>query len=810
MRGWYEFGYDGFPTGEKRRRFYRQRDDPCDSEEEHDFDDDTNDRPVFYYPLRESEEGTSSSYSSLDESYGDSDGKVSSSEEGAPRAALGLSHRRRSGTRRQVLSQDVSMDCLLHTTLYEDMPSWYGSSAVCFAAHYLPLRSSAANEPIKRSPFWTLFHGGAPCVSPLAVSNHFSLVQWTAPEVERKRGSAEVEGGLTCCVIPDDPSLASCICMDQMHSALHMEGSLPGSAPPRFGHCAAVVGGLDTSLLLDLLSNSSALPRQRESNDGETHFQETPLISCDISDFFLSVVLGGALRLTDLSNSCSSQAGSDHRPFNCSRLLIPHEHALSHPALCLTFVSRFPTLRQHTMYIPLNTPSMSVLAPRAFATLTPWRMRIDGEAALCSYAYMGGTNSGRDPLSFFELELFQLHLKTWTWSCATITTYGAKPPPRYGHTTTAVEETTGHHLLVFGGVGVSRTYLNDLYVLDATTKVWREVFLPLGLGMPCRAFHAATVINGMLDLAFPGVADRQGNDILRLHLEQSLGFTTACTALPNAELGGFSELHTSGVDDDDVCDAAVTTAMSSNVFLILGGEANGVAVPTAWVCQLGGGGWRQVRFPLRSDLHFFHVRCAQQTENSYNCRSARSLTRSQFYSTLDALGDRERQRSKERALCSVPLTGSATGYHLNVCHGSLPHLLKYPANGGSRDRDPLLLVVGGSRSPPVSVVSQIEPFRQSLKDIASLWILMSHDVAPLPASLLSRVPFVWRHFFAPGSPLSSVAQSIWQSPRPSLNTEQSISEADQLADRMVSETVLEVQLREWVRQARKRLRLGTS
>lgn len=34
MKRWYEYGYEGFPSGERRRRFFRQRDDPCDSQED--------------------------------------------------------------------------------------------------------------------------------------------------------------------------------------------------------------------------------------------------------------------------------------------------------------------------------------------------------------------------------------------------------------------------------------------------------------------------------------------------------------------------------------------------------------------------------------------------------------------------------------------------------------------------------------------------------------------------------------------------------------------------------------------------------
>ena len=33
LGNWYVFGYEGFPE-EDRRRFYSQRDDPCDSDEE--------------------------------------------------------------------------------------------------------------------------------------------------------------------------------------------------------------------------------------------------------------------------------------------------------------------------------------------------------------------------------------------------------------------------------------------------------------------------------------------------------------------------------------------------------------------------------------------------------------------------------------------------------------------------------------------------------------------------------------------------------------------------------------------------------
>lgn len=60
MQGWYDYGFDGFPKGERRRRFYRQRDDPCDSQEDlsgnSDAEGGASDRPIYYYTLRDDAE----------------------------------------------------------------------------------------------------------------------------------------------------------------------------------------------------------------------------------------------------------------------------------------------------------------------------------------------------------------------------------------------------------------------------------------------------------------------------------------------------------------------------------------------------------------------------------------------------------------------------------------------------------------------------------------------------------------------------------------------------------------------------------
>ncbi|KAG5499962.1 hypothetical protein GH5_04102 [Leishmania sp. Ghana 2012 LV757] len=832
MQSWYEFGYNGFPSGEQRRRFYRQRDDPCDSEEERDYDDKTNDRPIFYYPLRASEEGRGSSCSaSLSPSTAsDEDDKGGcGSDNLAPRTRVnGACSSRCSRGARRASQEELSLRCLLHTTLYEDIPACYGSSSVTLTSTCSPLE------------VYSLQHGGAPCASPFAVSNHFSAWRWrSAPVTIASTPQNEAAGNMHCVRLADDPSLISCLQWSALHPALRLGHTSTLRAPPRIGHCAVPLTSLDAPLLQYFLSDHSQCAHATEEGDFGTaagRFRKKALDSIPVLfprsdvDFHVSLVIGGASHLVDMSNS--SGAGSRHSssgvrgPFlegdtnafrgpNLDRVAIDGSHILSHPALCLTLIAHCTAHpRQHTIYFPLDGPSVYVLLPRAFATLTSWPDPKGEEFALRSFAYIGGTDNGRDPLSQLEVELLQLNLDTWVWSSNPISTYGAMPPPRFGHSVTLVKEDAC--LLMLGGVGAGRTYLNDLHVLDLRTRVWREVFIPFGVNMPRRAFFTAAVLalpdtplrhrSGSVHNAF---ADLDDTAFLR-----RAAATAACQsvsasppeqdAAPSASaVQQGSSSGDEGEGDDDVWPARVTGARSRGALVVLGGECEGRPVTSAWACILRNGSWRRLSFPLRTQPHFSHVaRSAVLTEPESE-RASRLLSRTEFRTALQALMERALGPDPFAAFDSLAHSNSVHEPYMAVCHGSLAQavLLSSDTDGAER-----LILSGGSQGPSVSLVSEISFLGTSLKDSVSLWLLTAQQHSSLASALCKRVRHLHILFFHKDARLSRAAQSMLQSDDGKASRPSPVSAEDMRFNRLLSNCVLDGQLTEWTRLARKRLR----
>ncbi|KPI87867.1 hypothetical protein ABL78_3024 [Leptomonas seymouri] len=856
MRSWYLFGYDGFPTGEQRRRFYRQRDDPCDSEEECDYDDETNDRPIFYYPMHESEEGSRSSYGSAlssASSYASEGEAHTGVERGVPGYydKNAVRTRRRNRHSRRTSQGGPPAWCVLHSTLYEDMLAWYGATAVTLPV--LPLTD------FPMADMFILQHGGAPCASPFSISNQTSLWHWSdaSPKLSGM-SKEEATGSLRCTRIRDDASLLSHLRWDRLHPTLRLaHSSAERPPPPRIGHCAVCLTTLDSSLLQYFLtdqrstgsSRTAALPADRH-NILNSNAEVTPglLVGEDI-ELYGSIVLGGASQLVSTCSSCpSSPEGRDSREAlreelslasaaaapladpSLSGAVIPHKSILSHPLLCITLVSKKgrgateadPTLRQHTIFFPLDTASMSIAAPRAFATLTPWADQSAEAAAVRSFAYIGGTENGGDPLAFVELEVFQLHLETWTWSCSPVTTYGARPAPRFGHSANMADE--GRYLLMFGGVGEGHVYLNDLHVLDVRTRVWREVFFPFGLDVPRRAFHMSAILATTPTTPARG---KRGSTPVPSSALHSSGFAlqTRIALCSGEGCGAIGHLNAAsgagnrgacygeeaangddGNDDDDgnMWSASVTTAESRCMLVLLGGEGEGGRpVTTSWACTLRNSKWQRLSFPLRTLPHFFHVSCSSAESVAETQRMRRRLSCTEYRSAVESLVERT-------VRSSVPTSSSASpsslldDAHVAACHGSLAQLLIRPcfANGTEQ-----LLLVGGLRGPPVSIVTQIEVMGSSLNERASLWLLAAHQQGALSATLQQRVPHLSHLFFGYNGALSRAVGSIFQRDSSRKGRQRRpLSDADVRSNRLVSESVLDGQLTEWMRLARKRLR----
>lgn len=877
MRSWYEFGYNGFPTGEQRRRFYRQRDDPCDSEEERDYDDETNDRPIFYYPLRASEEGSRSSYDSAFSSVSSCASEAEAEAEAGNNAnADGHASQlrcRRGRRSRRTTQTEASERCVLHSTLYEDTPAWYGATAVALAAP--PSIGAAAGD------VFTLQHGGAPCASPFAISNQASVWRWS-PSGSVARD--EAPGTLRCTRVRDDATLLSRLRWDRLHPTLRLAHSAAArSPPPRIGHCAVSLATLDSSLLQYFLTDhriaeraasaSSDVSTGRHSLASTGGEVASGLLTDDSVEVYGSLVLGGTSQLLHASGggfsygcqssaslprahessetlqdtfggvfaSASSPTAALSQEPSLDGVVVPHTAALSHPTLCITLLQRVEAQvelqaaeagrvppRQYTVFFPLDTLSMSIAAPRAFATLTPWSDESAEAAAVRCFAYIGGTENGRDPPAALELEVFRLHLETWAWSCNPVTTYGAKPTPRFGHSANMVDE--DKCLLIFGGVGAGHVYLNDLHVLDVRTLVWREVFLPFSLEVPRRAFHMSTVLTRPLT-----VAERRENTPVSSIRPPLSAFTAqARAALQRGDLLGGSaeyldtfldgdgrirsdatdcgEVGTAGdaADDvDDVWSTSVTTARSRCTILFLGGENDGGrAVAASWACALCNGKWQRLSFPFRTLAPFFHVGRSAAGGGTEVQHVRRQLPRREFRTTVESLVERSARTNTAASGSTVPPTLPDDSY-VAACHGSLAQLLLFPRTA-AEDAERLVLV-GGSRGPPVSVATQLEVINASLKNSASLWLLAAHQQCSLFAAVQQRVPLLPHFFFRSGGALAQAVISAFQpdgaaAPASTERQRRPLSEADIRANRLISESVLDGQLSEWLRLARKRLR----
>eukprot|EP00796_Vickermania_ingenoplastis_P004703 gene4703-3396_t len=396
------------------------------------------------------------------------------------------------------------------------------------------------------------------------------------------------EVAVRCEPLPVCPTstLAAIASWPRLHPALRAANPLLGAtdaAPPRVGHCAVALP-LSTAEAAVFLTapRVQAAPEPGSLDREEGDRSPPPPLASFLSSasdtvrrthLLLSLVVGGTAALI---NERQERVGTPTLQ-NCRF----GGQVMSMPALCVTVVvetrgvgsSRPPTghgpenhqLSQQQLYFPLlSTPDLlSTLDGSVFATLTPWRGgRSDStftaasssfpSPSVLSFLLLGGTNNGWRPLPFSIGTIVDLDLRTWTWSARELTTYGAEPPARFGHSASVLPTDAaiaqwersstpaatamgvtgaaslsflsscgGNHrcmlggachgknsapsaagdlILVFGGIGVELEYLHDAYVLHASTHVWREILLPLSPLTALRhsprgrAFHSAVVV----------------------------------------------------------------------------------------------------------------------------------------------------------------------------------------------------------------------------------------------------------------------------------------------------------------------------
>lgn len=135
--------------------------------------------------------------------------------------------------------------------------------------------------------------------------------------------------------------------------------------------------------------------------------------------------------------------------------------------------------------------------PRAFFAMCPWWDGREGAATnsvscTATFLLLGGTEDGVVPLyeGAFPSTLTVDPMER-TYRTERLATLGNSPPARFGHTMTWVAASKQY--VLHGGVGQQSIILSDVFVLDASTRVWREVVVPVGdaaIARP-RAFHVS-------------------------------------------------------------------------------------------------------------------------------------------------------------------------------------------------------------------------------------------------------------------------------------------------------------------------------
>lgn len=528
MQNWYEFGYNGFPTGERRRRFYRQRDDPCDSQEDLSGGDDEwadtmaarrtghssryqegSDRPVFYYTLQEGGESDEESTSTgsvnqfereqwsgreaenekeLASSWGEggfSTLSLSRKRGRVKEGPCGSAKRLRHLASKTERSRRPTVTSLLIPTFHEDprLQPRFGATCVSFD---ISLRDVSSASSSTGKLVLVIYGGSTPysdCVSSRGsgVKNDFTVL---ALEATRANGMSRVGAvgsakalctPLNFLTLSELPRVAN---WPRLHPALSRANpSLSAAAaPPRVGHCAV------------------ALPLPFEEAATVLGSRDGPLWDASYSErtfFLLSLVYGGSAGLT---NERHERVGG--ATLRNSRL---RGQSVCTPGLCVTVVSEkatnAPTPSHYSLYFPLSCSPhiINTLEILSFATMSLWQMEFAPIRRL-TYVILGGTADGRSGASFARPRLLHLNVENWDWSAAELATFGDVPSPRFGHSATMIpdggpcpsyrsgeggsraeESALRHSLIVFGGIGRKREYLADIFVLNMRSRCWRTL-----------------------------------------------------------------------------------------------------------------------------------------------------------------------------------------------------------------------------------------------------------------------------------------------------------------------------------------------
>ncbi|EAN80098.1 Galactose oxidase, central domain containing protein, putative [Trypanosoma equiperdum] len=680
MQAWYQFGYDGFPSGDARRRFYCQRDDPCDSEEEQEGYD-GNDRPIYYYPMRDSEEASIAS------------APIAEEEEDA------------------LLQQLPTSPFPINISVCNEILGRCGADVV-------PLRTICGDTSAGEEVYFFV-HGGA-----LTATGRVT----NASEVVRIKGcTGGKESGEAVTSVATDASLAEVIFSvcggNPIFHELYMGTSSSSSPPARFGHCTV---GIQAPPWVEALSS-------RCRSD------------CEL---YLSLVIGGAF-VDQVPKSFHDVIARDSvlcEPWLCATVL---KGNLGSPGADgirekrqrpLTEVCEEP--KQYTLHAPLPGMTGLTSTPRLFATLTPWPVA-HRDPIITSYAYMGGSLNGWDPLPLFGLWLLHVDTFNWSVSVSLLETLGEEPPSRFGHSATLVNE---KEIYVFGGIGTRRTYLNDLMVLNCTTKVWREVYAPSCFSIPPRAFHSSALLPGNCTVVIVGgeAEGRHESSVWRYDVTRG-----------DWRLLSFPLLERALRPPRGACGASQTGCTVSATRLLCERER---------LTSEGKNSLDDAR----------QIRVDHSDMSSSNRPSSGEMPRS----TTSGV------HVTSRTFCSSgPSMGGDTPnsplgvYYFAAMHGSQPQV--FTVKDGT-------LVLGGTKSPGVASLSWIPARTYSLKECAALWICTHREGFLEEAGCRLR------------SPCDEVSQSE--------ACHYGKSPVEGCCASLVDRSLAEDQLDKWQRSARKRLR----
>ncbi|RNF01403.1 hypothetical protein TraAM80_07054 [Trypanosoma rangeli] len=674
MEGWYQFGYDGFPSGEVRRRFYCQRDDPCDSEEEQEVYND-NDRPVYYYPMHESEEA-----SSMEDEV-------------------------------EELPLPPTIPFSLRPSVWDSYPGHCGSASVV-------LRAASGGETEGGDAYFFL-HGGILAVTGRVVNT--SAVLRVESRVDCVPGNEAVS------VVPLDASLAKAICFTGEEpfaaaSATSMTGEIVTenvTVPPRrFGHCAVVI---PSSRAVDIL-----LPNYRAN--------------CEVH---LTFVIGGAFadHVPKMLHDVRIRGLVMCEPWLCVTVLRRGEPSGRLSASSAHALTPISPVAQWTLHSPLTGLPPFIATPRVFATLTPWPMT-EKDSNLVSYAYLGGSLNGWDPLPLFGLWLLHVDTKQWVLSSSLLETFGEEPPSRFGHSAVIVHT---EELYVFGGIGLQREYLNDLVVLNCRTRVWREVFVPSAVTIPSRAFHSCLLLPYRSALVIVG--------------GEAVGRHESSVWSYNVDCGNWCRMTFPLLDS------------AMGLLQAKGDDAatNCVIIAAKLLCEREQSSVEGREVANRRGLGRKREEVAHHNYRNTGADSPRfelfhwKYTRAVSFSAVANEGS-----------TFPPLSA----YYFAAMHGSLLQVLCM--QGG-------IIVMGGTKSPGVTSISWIPARNYSLKESAALWIGM-HQPHPFP-DVGTRGPGV-----------RTDAGAL----RGSVNLKRCTAQNGGVS--LVERSLAEDQLEQWQHNARKRLR----